>query len=81
VVLLDGKRTDVAELIQAQMLTVDMVPENPGTWMFNCHIDDHMEAGMSALYKVEPRRLAASMIGDLPYGLFVQHSIPGRFVV
>jgi manganese oxidase len=54
VVLQDGKRTDVVELMQAQMLTVDMVPDNPGTWMFHCHVDDHMEAGMAALYRVEP---------------------------
>jgi hephaestin len=54
VVLQDGKRTDVVELMQAQMLTVDMVPDNPGTWMFHCHIDDHMDAGMSAMYRVEP---------------------------
>jgi manganese oxidase len=54
VVLLDGKRTDVIELMQAQMVTVDMVPDDPGTWMFHCHIDDHMDAGMAALYKVEP---------------------------
>ncbi len=54
VVLQDGKRTDVVELMQAQMVTVDMVPDNPGTWMFHCHIDDHMDAGMSALYRVEP---------------------------
>ncbi len=54
VVLQNGNRTDVVELMQAQMLTVDMVPDNPGTWMFHCHIDDHMEAGMSALYRVEP---------------------------
>ncbi len=54
VVLQDGKRTDVVELMQAQMLSVDMVPDNPGTWMFHCHIDDHMDAGMSAMYRVEP---------------------------
>ncbi len=54
VVLHDGKRTDVVPLMQAQMETVDMVPDNPGTWMFHCHIDDHMDAGMAALYKVEP---------------------------
>ena len=54
VVLQDGKRTDVVRLMQAQMVTVDMVPDNPGTWMFHCHIDDHMDAGMVALYKVEP---------------------------
>ena len=54
VVLQDGKRTDVVALMQAQMITVDMLPDNPGTWMFHCHIDDHMESGMSALYTVEP---------------------------
>ncbi len=53
-VLQDGKRTDVVALLPAQMVTVDMVPDNPGIWMFHCHIDDHMEAGMVALYKVEP---------------------------
>jgi hypothetical protein len=26
----------------------------PGIWMFHCHIDDHMDAGMVTLYKVEP---------------------------
>ncbi len=54
VVLHDGKRTDVVPLMQAQMETVDMVPDNPGIWMFHCHIDDHMDAGMVTLYKVEP---------------------------
>jgi FtsP/CotA-like multicopper oxidase with cupredoxin domain len=54
VVLQDGKRTDVVSLLQAQMVTVDMVPDDPGTWMFHCHLDDHMEAGMMAFYKVEP---------------------------
>jgi len=53
VVLHDGKRTDVVPLMQAQMETVDMVPDDPGIWMFHCHIDDHMEAGMVTLYKVE----------------------------
>lgn len=54
VVLHDGKRADVVPLMQAQMETVDMVPDNPGIWMFHCHIDDHMDAGMATLYKVEP---------------------------
>jgi hephaestin len=54
VVLQDGRRTDVVALMQAQMVTVDMVPDDPGTWMFHCHIDDHMDAGMATLYRVEP---------------------------
>ncbi|MGH9701424.1 MAG: multicopper oxidase domain-containing protein, partial [Candidatus Acidiferrales bacterium] len=54
-VLQNGHRTDVVSLLQAQMMTVDMVPDDPGTWLFHCHVDDHMAAGMSAFYKVEPR--------------------------
>ena len=53
-VLHEGKRTDVVPLMQAQMETMDMVPDNPGIWMFHCHIDDHMDAGMATLYKVKP---------------------------
>jgi manganese oxidase len=54
VVLQGGKRTDVVTLLPAQMETVDMVPDDPGTWLYHCHIDDHMDAGMVALYRVEP---------------------------
>ncbi len=54
VVLAKGHRTDVLTLAQAEMLTADMVPDNPGTWMYHCHVDDHMTTGMVTLYKVEP---------------------------
>jgi len=54
VVMQDGHRTDVLSLNPAQMATVDMIPDDPGTWMYHCHIDEHMDAGMVALYKVEP---------------------------
>jgi FtsP/CotA-like multicopper oxidase with cupredoxin domain len=53
-VLWDKQRTDVIALSPAQMVTADMVPDNPGTWLFHCHIADHMRAGMTALYKVMP---------------------------
>lgn len=49
-----GRQTDVLFLGPAQMQTVDMIPDDPGTWMYHCHIDDHMKIGMVALYKVEP---------------------------
>lgn len=55
VVTAEGKRTDVVLLGgPAQMLTVDMVPDDPGIWLYHCHVDDHMDMGMAALYKVEP---------------------------
>jgi manganese oxidase len=54
VVVAKGHRTDVLSLAQAEMITADMVPDNPGIWMYHCHVDDHMTTGMVALYKVEP---------------------------
>ena len=49
----DGRRnTDVIELLPGSMATVDMLADNPGTWMFHCHVEDHMEAGMMAVYTI-----------------------------
>jgi FtsP/CotA-like multicopper oxidase with cupredoxin domain len=53
-VLLNGMRTDVLELLPAGMMVADMVPDNPGTWLFHCHVNDHITAGMLALFAVEP---------------------------
>ncbi len=53
-VLYRGHRTDVIALSPAEMQTADMVPDNPGMWMFHCHVDDHMIAGMTARYEVKP---------------------------
>lgn len=52
-VLVSGQRTDVVSVVSAQMVTADMVPENPGIWLYHCHISDHMLAGMDARYEVE----------------------------
>jgi FtsP/CotA-like multicopper oxidase with cupredoxin domain len=53
-VLWDKQRTDVIALSPAQMTTADMVPDDPGVWLFHCHVADHMDAGMSAFYQVLP---------------------------
>jgi hypothetical protein len=47
-----GRNTDVIELLPASMVAVDMVADNPGTWMFHCQVSDHMEAGMTAVYTI-----------------------------
>jgi FtsP/CotA-like multicopper oxidase with cupredoxin domain len=54
VVLDHGKRTDVVPMGPAQMETVDMVPDNLGIWLYHCHVEEHMDTGMTALYKVAP---------------------------
>jgi FtsP/CotA-like multicopper oxidase with cupredoxin domain len=54
-VMVAGQRTDVIAVTSAQMVTADMVPENPGIWLYHCHISDHMLAGMVGRYEVDPR--------------------------
>jgi FtsP/CotA-like multicopper oxidase with cupredoxin domain len=31
---------------------VALVADNPGTWMFHCHVIDHMETGLMAAIAV-----------------------------
>lgn len=36
------------------MVVADIVPDNPGTWLFHCHVNDHISAGMLTRYQVLP---------------------------
>lgn len=49
-----GRRTDVLELLPASMHVLDMVPDNPGIWLYHCHVNDHIAAGMTARFGVLP---------------------------
>jgi hypothetical protein len=74
-----GKRnTDVIELLPASMVAVDMVADNPGTWLFHCQVMDHMESGMMATYTIyEPPQ------GPCPIQFVAGDfwSTPGKFSV
>jgi hypothetical protein len=48
----NSRNTDVVELLPGSMATVDMLADNPGTWLFHCHVADHMEAGMMVTYTI-----------------------------
>jgi len=54
-VLVGGMREDVAGLLPMGMVVADMVPDNPGTWLFHCHVGPHLVMGMQSLYHVAPR--------------------------
>jgi hephaestin len=47
-------RTDVAFIGAMQMEVGDMVPDDPGTWLFHCHVTFHNAAGMAVRYAVVP---------------------------
>jgi len=51
-VVVHHMRTDVASIAPMEMVVADMRPDNPGTWLFHCHISFHNAAGMAARYMV-----------------------------
>jgi hypothetical protein len=34
------------------MVALDAYTDNPGTWLFHCHLNDHIHGGMMALFNV-----------------------------
>ena len=53
-VLVNCMRTDTLSLGPMAMMVADMVPDNAGTWLFHCHVNEHFDGGMYALFKVLP---------------------------
>ena len=51
-VLRRGSRIDTVEVFPATAEVVDMQPDNVGTWLFHCHVTDHMAGGMMTRYMV-----------------------------
>lgn len=49
-----GMRVDLLELLPGTMRVADMRPDNPGTWLYHCHVNDHITAGMLARFRVLP---------------------------
>jgi hypothetical protein len=43
-----------------------MIADNPGTWLFECHVSDHMEAGMMVTYTIysPPRSCPVTLLPD-----------------
>ncbi len=49
-----GIRLDVSEILPAATKTFDLDTDNPGTWMFHCHVNDHIIAGMMTKFTIQP---------------------------
>ncbi|HTE44310.1 MAG TPA: multicopper oxidase domain-containing protein [Gemmatimonadaceae bacterium] len=49
-------RTDMIMLTPMMTSVADMVPDNPGVWLFHCHMPGHFGAGMYARFNVLPAK-------------------------
>lgn len=47
-----GEHRDVVRLMPGTTAALDFIPDNVGTWFLHCHINDHINAGMGALFRV-----------------------------
>jgi manganese oxidase len=60
VVTAQHMRTDVLTLGTMGMIVADMTADNPGTWLFHCHIEPHLQAGMTSRFVVGPAVASAA---------------------
>jgi plastocyanin len=47
---MNGAFTDAVSIGPSMALTFDYVEDNPGTWLYHCHVTDHMMGGMVGYY-------------------------------
>ena len=52
-VLHHGYRKDSVDLMAGTMTSADMIASNVGTWLYHCHVTDHITAGMITTYSIE----------------------------
>ena len=47
-----GIRVDTTEILPAATKTLTFRPDVAGTWMYHCHVNDHIDAGMMTVFTV-----------------------------
>jgi FtsP/CotA-like multicopper oxidase with cupredoxin domain len=46
-------RVDTTDVFPATVKVLNMKPDNKGQWMYHCHVNDHLDAGMQTKYNVQ----------------------------
>ncbi|XP_009953857.1 PREDICTED: hephaestin-like protein 1, partial [Leptosomus discolor] len=63
-------RGDVYDLFPGTFQTVELMAENPGTWLLHCHVADHIHAGMETTYTINKSAWEAPSEGGLTTGAY-----------
>jgi hypothetical protein len=48
----NGHMVDQVVVQASSAYVLDAVPDNPGTWLFHCHLTDHIHGGMMARFHI-----------------------------
>jgi FtsP/CotA-like multicopper oxidase with cupredoxin domain len=51
----DGRDVDTQTVGPAESYRIRWTEEDPGTWLYHCHVEAHMMAGMIGIYQVKKR--------------------------
>ena len=51
----DGRNVDTQTVGPAETYRIRWREDVPGTWLYHCHVEAHMAAGMIGIYQVKPR--------------------------
>jgi FtsP/CotA-like multicopper oxidase with cupredoxin domain len=51
----DGRDVDTQTVGPAESFEIRWREHDPGTWLYHCHVEQHMMAGMIGIYRVSPR--------------------------
>ncbi|BDZ44890.1 multicopper oxidase domain-containing protein [Naasia aerilata] len=51
-VIANQMSADMVQLLPGMMMASTMIPDDPGVWLFHCHVNDHIAAGMISRYRV-----------------------------
>ncbi|XP_068599247.1 ceruloplasmin [Brachionichthys hirsutus] len=48
-----NRHTDTVSLFPGSSITAEMVSDNAGHWLLTCTVNDHLEAGMQAIFEIK----------------------------
>ena len=48
-----GRNVDNVTIGPADSYSLEFVEDNPGRWLYHCHVFQHQDAGMAGWYLVE----------------------------
>ncbi|KAM8745224.1 ceruloplasmin [Acanthopagrus schlegelii] len=53
ILTVQNHHTDMVSLFPASSFTAEMVADNPGHWLLTCTVNDHLMAGMQAIFEIK----------------------------
>ncbi|KAF8551775.1 Fet3 protein [Imleria badia] len=70
-------RRDTITIPGGSSVTLRVVADNPGAWLFHCHIEWHLEAGLAVQFIEAPLQVQERAVGQFPSYLYEQCAAQG----